>query len=96
MIKSAVKPILYIVFKAKAEGEVGPRRIITKHKEARADEFGISSWRILDSPSIQVAPIIMHQPRYSMSKLVVHKTKGKAERMVVSPENRVKCDVGPP
>ena len=41
-----------------------------EHRVASAEECGTRSWRNFDSPSIQIDPISMHHPRYSMSNLV--------------------------
>ena len=79
----------------KAEGGIGPRRIITKHKEARADEFGISSWAdfgLAQHPGCSH----YHTPAkiFHLKACVVHKTKGKAEKDGgQSCKQGEKCDV---
>ena len=43
--------------------------IITKHKAANADALGTRICQILDSPSIQIEPKIIHHPKYFMSNV---------------------------
>ena len=58
-----------IVCNAESKRGIGHRMIMTKHKEASAEALGTRICLNFDSPSSQTAPMVMHQPRYSISKL---------------------------
>ena len=65
--------------------------IITKHSAERMDELGNRSCFSLDSPSIQVAPMIIHQPRYSISNLVLYTSPSAIlKSTLIIPEKRMK------
>ena len=90
-VKSAAGRCLH-----RAEAESVHRRIMTKHERSQGGgSLELISAGVWTRPASRLPPIIIHQPRYSISKLVWYiKTKGKAEKDGgQSCKQGEKCDV---